>query len=117
MESRCFEYAKKLNPNFEQFISNTVTPISGDLVFLLSSFLSSKAKEGLALSPEDEQIMIQDLDIIINSAASTGFNDRLDAAITSNIKSVLNLIEFAKKCNHLQLFLQISTCYANSDKE
>jgi thioester reductase-like protein len=32
-------------------------------------------KDGLALKPEDREMLINDLDIIINSAASVDFNE------------------------------------------
>ena len=53
-------------PDFETIVKNKIIPIEGDIT-----------KDGLALKPEDRSTLIEDLDIIINCAASVDFNERL----------------------------------------
>jgi len=52
--------------DFETIVKNKIIPIEGDIT-----------KEGLALRHEDRATLINDLDVIINCAASVDFNERL----------------------------------------
>ena len=86
-------------------IQDKIIPIEGDI-----------CKEGLALKPEDRALLINDLDIIINVAASIDFNERLCDALQINYYGCLRMLELATECKHLIMFTHVSTCYVNSDK-
>ena len=73
-------------------------------------------KEGLGLSPADEQNITETVEIIINCAASIDFNDRLDSAMDSNIKGSLQILELARRTKNLKVFTHISTAYVNCDR-
>ena len=77
---------------------------------------SKKLKEGLALSPESERILIEETQVVFHCAASVDFNSRLDEAVNINIKGTLRLFDLAKKMKRLENFMHISTCYVNSDR-
>lgn len=81
-------------------------PIAGDLL-----------KENVALSTNDENFIIENIDVIIHGAASVDFNSRLDEAININIMGTLRMYALSKKCKKLQNFLHISTAYVNSDQK
>jgi len=83
-----------------------VKPIAGDLL-----------KENVALSTNDENFIIENIDVIIHGAASVDFNSRLDEAININIMGTLRMYALSKKCKKLQNFLHISTAYVNSDQK
>lgn len=70
-----------------------IKPIAGDLVL-----------PNLGLSPEDRAMLVDDLDIIINSAASINFDDHLHEAIAINYQGTLKMFELAKQCKHLATF-------------
>lgn len=53
-------------PQFESIVQHKIIPIEGDII-----------KDGLALKPQDRELLINDLDVIINCAASVDFNERL----------------------------------------
>lgn len=91
--------------NFENWFFSKVKPISGDLL-----------KDSLALSKEDEEFVIQNVEIIINSAASVDFNARIDEAININTLGTLRVYSLAKKCTKLQNFLHVSTAYVNANR-
>ena len=58
---------------FERWALSKIIPISGDLTI-----------EHLGISPEQRQLIINNVDVIINSAASVNFDDPLQEAIKIN---------------------------------
>ena len=75
-------------------------------------------KDRLGLSEGDENEVIENVNIIMNCAASIDFNARLDDAININIKGTLKMLELAKKIKNLNNFTHVSTCYVNcTEKE
>ncbi|XP_012075826.2 fatty acyl-CoA reductase 3 isoform X1 [Jatropha curcas] len=55
--------------------------------------------------------MINDLDFILNFAATTRFDERYDVALGTNALGAKNVLCFAKNCLKLKLFIHISTAY------
>lgn len=53
-------------------------------------------KENLGLSPPDLELLTGSLNVIINSAASVNFVERLDKAIRINVYGALNTQALAK---------------------
>lgn len=86
-------------------IRDKIIPIEGDI-----------CKERLSLKPEDRELLINDLDVIINVAASIDFNERLCDALQINYYGCLRMLELATECKHLSIITHVSTCYVNSDK-
>jgi len=73
MSSYCFIRIKrsfKSTQAFDDFIKEKIIPIQGDLTI-----------DGLGISPEDKSQLIENLDVIINSAASVRFDDPLLEAL------------------------------------
>ena len=68
LNSECFELLRKqMGPReFIEFAQSKIVPINGDLT-----------QEGLGLSDVDLQLVTNDVDVIINSAASVNFDDPL----------------------------------------
>ena len=54
----------------------------------------------------------QDLDLVVNSAGLTDFNPDIRLAMTTNVDSVMGLIDFLKRCRRAAL-LHVSTCFVN----
>jgi thioester reductase-like protein len=65
-------------------------PIAGDLII-----------DKLGISPEDRAELVQNLDIIINCAASVNFDDPLLDAIQINYFGCMRMLELAKECQKL----------------
>ena len=61
--------------------------------------------------------MVNEVQVVINSAASVDFNARLDDAIQANIVGSLRVYSLAKKMIKLENFLHISTSYVNSNRK
>ncbi|KAJ7556581.1 hypothetical protein O6H91_05G088900 [Diphasiastrum complanatum] len=90
---------------FEEFMGQKVTPIVGDVT-----------REDLGLEESMEKELAEKIDVIVNSAATTKFDERYDVAIDINTKGPIHLLEFGKKCTNLQLFLHISTAFVNGER-
>ena len=75
---------------FLTWASSKIIPIQGDLIV-----------EGLGLSPEDLELIVNSVDIIINSAASVNFDDPLKDALNINYFGASRILELAKKCKNL----------------
>ena len=70
----------------------------------------------LGMSPEDRTHLVENLDVIINSAASVNFDDPLQDALSINYFGSQRMLELAKECKHLDVFTHISTCYVNCNR-
>ncbi|OMJ67832.1 hypothetical protein SteCoe_34905 [Stentor coeruleus] len=105
INSPCFSRVKKMYSNFDSYIMPKLIPVSGDMM-----------ETDLGLSKEEYLMLKNNLNIIINSAASIKFNQRLDQILQMNTLGALKLVELAKQCHNFHAFIQISTAYVNSDK-
>ena len=82
-----------------------VIAVGGDLVI-----------DQLGIDAEVRKILVEELDAIINVAASVNFDDPLLDAIQINYMGCMRMLELAKECKHLQVFTHVSTAYTNSNK-
>ncbi|KAJ7556586.1 hypothetical protein O6H91_05G089100 [Diphasiastrum complanatum] len=90
---------------FEEFMGQKLIAIAGNVT-----------REGLGLEESKEKELAEKVDVIVNSAATTKFDERYDVAFDINTKGPVHLLEFGKKCPNLQLFLHISTAYVNGER-
>ncbi|KAI5016016.1 hypothetical protein ZWY2020_005748 [Hordeum vulgare] len=88
---------------FQNFIKEKVVPLAGDI---MDSYLGLDNSRVDALSEE--------LDVIINVAATTSFYERYDVALACNALGARNVCQFAKRCLNLKLFLHVSSGYVAS---
>ena len=65
-------------------IKDKIYPIQGDI-----------CKDNLQLSDADRQMLINELDIIINCAASVDFNEQITDAIVVNYIGCLRMLDLA----------------------
>jgi len=105
ISSPCFEMLKKSMKGFDQFIQTKLVIFPGLLV-----------KEGLGLSEELRNELIENVNVIIHCAATADFNARLDDAVKINVRGPMEILAFAKQMKRLENFVYASTCYVNSDK-
>ena len=102
IESACFDRLRDLNPSI---LTEKIIPIQGDLL-----------KSPVIFDPQAEREVLENVNVIMNSAASIDFNQRLDQAIQINVLGTLKILDLAKRCKNIASFVQISTCYVNCDK-
>ncbi|MBI3091116.1 MAG: SDR family oxidoreductase [Candidatus Tectomicrobia bacterium] len=85
---------------FEAFLGGKVVAVEGDLM-----------QVGLGLADEDLRRLAKEIDLIINSAATVQFDERLDLALNLNTLGPQRLLALAKSCLRRPLLVQVSTCY------
>ncbi|KAI5388807.1 probable fatty acyl-CoA reductase 4 isoform X1 [Lathyrus oleraceus] len=92
---------EKLGGDFNSFISKKVVAVAGDV-----------AIENLGIKDEKlKNVMFEEIDIIVNSAATTNFDERFDTSMGVNTMGALHVLNFAKKCHKIKLLVHISTAY------
>ncbi|PSN40547.1 hypothetical protein C0J52_10393 [Blattella germanica] len=70
-------------------------------------------KQGLGLSDEDRNMIINKINLIFCSDSLVGFNDKIKTAVNVNILATKTVLDIAKQMSHLKAFVYISTAYSN----
>src|SRR3712207_6278016 len=91
---------EKLGESFEDYVAKKVCVLEGDVH---APSLGLREEELLELSRE--------VDVVIHSAASVVFDAPLDAAVDSNVRGTVRLLELSRGWEKKPLFLQVSTAY------
>ena len=87
---------------FQAYIDARLVPVVGDL-----------GVEGLGLSQEDERRVTAEAEVIVNSAATTTFNERFDVAVNVNTLGPRRLLRLSQRCRNLILMCHVSTAFVN----
>ncbi|CAL5072813.1 unnamed protein product [Urochloa decumbens] len=85
---------------FRSFIQEKISSVAGDIIH-----------ENLGLNSSRVKQLSEEIDIIVNGAATTNFYERYDVALASNALGTRNVCQFAKQCAHLKMLLHVSTAY------
>ncbi|VAI25492.1 unnamed protein product [Triticum turgidum subsp. durum] len=93
---------------FQSFICEKIVPLAGDVM-----------REDFGVDSETlrELRVTQELDVIVNGAATTNFYERYDVALDVNVMGVKHMCNFAKKCPNLKVLLHVSTAYVAGEKQ
>lgn len=70
----------------------------------------------LAISANDTQLIINEVEIVFNVVASVKFNEKLADAIDINVLGTNKILNLTMKILNLKSFLHISTLYCNCDR-
>lgn len=70
----------------------------------------------LGLSSNDKKILTDNVNIIFHSAATLDFADTLKQTVDVNLLGTRRMIELAKQCKKLNVFVHVSSAYVNSYK-
>ncbi|XP_031265813.1 alcohol-forming fatty acyl-CoA reductase-like [Pistacia vera] len=89
----------KLGANFKFFISKKVVAVAIDVFEVNLGVKDSKLMEE----------MYKEIDLIVNFAATTDFDERYDFAFNVNTMGALNIMSFAKNCIKINMVLHVST--------
>ncbi|CAH1132266.1 unnamed protein product [Ceutorhynchus assimilis] len=92
----------QIRPNYK----DNVVGISGDFEF-----------DGLGLSNESRGILTENVNIIYHVAATVRFDEPLKRAVKINIEGSQQIIQLAKECKKLDVFVHISTAYSNCQEK
>lgn len=71
----------------------------------------------LDLSKEDQSILVENVNIVFHCAATIRFNEPLKDAMQLNVLATQKMVALAHRIEHLEVFLHVSTAYANCDRE
>ncbi|KAG6443938.1 hypothetical protein O3G_MSEX003057 [Manduca sexta] len=96
-----FEKVRTMRGGVEPLLEK-VSIVSGDV-----------GEPDLALSAEDRQRIIRDVDYIIHAAATIRFDEELKRAVMLNVRGTKLMVELAKECKKLKLFIHVSTSYCH----
>ncbi|XP_051120232.1 alcohol-forming fatty acyl-CoA reductase-like [Andrographis paniculata] len=60
--------------------------------------------------------MWNEVDVVINLAANTNFDERYDVSMGINTLGAMHVLNFSKKCNKLKVHLHVSTAYVAGER-
>ncbi|KAL4292714.1 probable fatty acyl-CoA reductase 4 [Arachis ipaensis] len=92
---------EKWGEKFSSFLSEKVVAVAGDV-----SLHNFGIKDQTLIEE-----MLEEIDIIVHSAATTRLDERFDVAMDTNTIGAYNAINFAKICHKIEIFLHVSTAY------
>ncbi|CAI9094562.1 OLC1v1030322C1 [Oldenlandia corymbosa var. corymbosa] len=98
---------KKHGPNFSALIAQKITVVHGDISRV------NLGVEDLNLFEE----MRNEVDIVVNLAATTSFDERYDVSFHINTMWPKHILNFAKRCARIKVLLHVSTAYVSGEKE
>lgn len=70
--------------------------------------------ENLGISPENRQTLINNVNVIIHSAATLDFHEPLKPTVTINLLGTRRVTELALQIQNLSSFVHVSSAYVNS---
>ncbi|KAF7050415.1 hypothetical protein CFC21_058787 [Triticum aestivum] len=92
--------------DYQGFIATKLVPVVGDV-----------RETNIGIAPELADEIAERVDIIVNSAANTTFDERYDVAMDINTVGPFRIMSFAHRFRRLKLFLQVSTAYVNGQRQ
>ena len=101
--SEIFEILFSKQPQLREKAYKRVVPISGDLVV-----------EKLGIEPAVRQLLIDEVEVILNFAASVDFYEPIHQALQVNYYGCARMLDLANECKHNEILLHVSTAYVNA---
>ncbi|GAB4817293.1 hypothetical protein N2152v2_004339 [Parachlorella kessleri] len=93
---------QRYGDDYEAFMMSKLTAVEGDL-----------GRPNMSIA-EDVRAQLQEkLDVVVNSAANTVFDERYDRALKINTLGARDMAAFAAGCKNLELLVHVSTCFTN----
>ncbi|XP_075233637.1 fatty acyl-CoA reductase wat-like isoform X2 [Lycorma delicatula] len=101
---------ERLKEQFEHFIYSKVNPLAKEKVSLI---IGDCSKPMLGLSNTDQQELQENVTIIIHSAATVRFDEKLKRAVAINVIATRDLLILSNQMKKLKAFVHISTAFSN----
>ncbi|XP_008309561.1 fatty acyl-CoA reductase 1 isoform X2 [Cynoglossus semilaevis] len=99
---RLFERLQEEQPEF----SEKIVAVKSDLT-----------QPQLDLSDHDQKVLIENVNIVFHCAATIRFNEPLKDAVQLNVLATQKMLSLAHRMKNLDVFIHVSTAYANCDRE
>ncbi|KAI9195535.1 hypothetical protein LWI28_015841 [Acer negundo] len=91
----------KWGGNLHSFISEKVAAVAGDI-----------SCDNLGVNDSNiREEMFREIDVVLNFAATTNFDERYDVALGTNTMAAFHVLSFAKRCAKIKMFMHVSTAY------
>ncbi|XP_029455855.1 LOW QUALITY PROTEIN: fatty acyl-CoA reductase 2 [Rhinatrema bivittatum] len=101
VKCKLFDRVREDYPDFQE----KLVPISAELT-----------QPNLAISAEDTQKLLADVNIVFHCAATIRFDEPLKHALQLNVIATQQLLVLARQMQNLEAFIHISTAYANCNR-
>ncbi|KAL0452867.1 UNVERIFIED_CONTAM: Fatty acyl-CoA reductase 2 [Sesamum latifolium] len=100
VDSELFKCVKEKHGNnyYQELVKEKLIAVVGNI-----------CEPNLGMDFNSSRAIMKDVDVIIESAASTTLNERYDLLLDINVNAPQRLMRFAKRCKNLKLFVHIST--------
>ncbi|XP_023532806.1 fatty acyl-CoA reductase 3-like [Cucurbita pepo subsp. pepo] len=98
---------KKWGANLNTLISEKICLVPGEI-----SLSQMGLKDSIWVDEMKNQV-----EIVINLAATTHFDERYDVALDTNTIGVEHVVRFAKECRNLKLLVHVSTAYVSGERD
>ena len=100
-QSSVFDKVRADNPNFYK----KLIPVHGDMTEI-----------GLGISKDNIELLSKTIHVVFHSAATIRFNEPLRVAMNINVLGVRKMIQLCLNFKMLEVFVHVSTAYANCDQ-
>lgn len=70
--------------------------------------------DNLGISPSDRKILINNVNVIIHSAATLDFHEPLKPTVNTNLLGTRRVTQLAKEVRNLESFVHVSSAYVNA---
>eukprot|EP00042_Codosiga_hollandica_P041548 m.370617 g.370617 ORF g.370617 m.370617 type:complete len:518 (-) comp56134_c1_seq2:44-1597(-) len=101
LANELFSRVKTEQPNFAE----KVVPVAGELT-----------EPNLALTQDTVDMLAEHVSVVIHSAATVKFTEKIKLAVELNVISVRRMIQLASKFKHLVSYVHVSTAYAHTNR-
>lgn len=110
---------KAIEERLEDITKNSVFSVllehsSSDVFKKLVPIAGDVGEENLGLSPEDRQVLANNVNIVIHSAATLDFQASLKPTVLINLLGTRRVMELCQEMKHITSMVHISSAYVNS---
>lgn len=110
---------KEIQERLQEFSKNSVFSVllekgSVDIFKKLVAVAGDVGEENLGLSQEDRQILTQNVNVVIHSAATLDFQASLKPTVLINLLGTRRVMELSQEMKNLTSVVHISSAYVNS---
>ncbi|KAI4332900.1 hypothetical protein L6164_017773 [Bauhinia variegata] len=107
LDCELFKNLRELHGSlYKEFMMSKLVPVAGNT-----------CESNLGMDAETASKIAREINVIVNSAANTTFDERYDVALNTNTIGPARLLSFAKTCRKICLFLHISTAYVSGERQ
>ncbi|CAH2052651.1 unnamed protein product, partial [Iphiclides podalirius] len=107
---------ERLEQVFSDALFSKVVALRGGMNKILAKvrIVGGDASEpDLAMSADDREYVVGNVNIFVHAAATVRFDETLKKAILLNVRGTKLILDLAKECRNLKLFVHISTAYCH----